>query len=108
MKKKNKVRFVTKGRTLEKADSTLGITRISEPGDALNEHHDGPVNYEKMWKGLRIDAEIFWNHFLPNVQAGFCKPCQEHFTKVFTEANKKAGMGIREGGPAGRVPPENE
>jgi hypothetical protein len=105
MRKGGRARQITTGRALKEEDDLTRIVRDPSQGP-LDVHHDAPVDYEKMWKNLRVDADIFWSNFLPQVQAGLCKGCQEHFTKVFTVANKKAGFGVREGGPAGRVPPD--
>lgn len=105
VRKGNRVRHITTGGALREEDDRKSIVR--DPTQSpLDVHHDGGVDYERMWKNLRTDSEIFWINFLPHVQAGLCAGCQEHFTKVFSEANRKSGLGIREGAQAGCVPPE--
>lgn len=86
MAKKPRVRFVTTGRTLKREDDRKQIVREPERG---NEPPAGPVDYEKLWKNIRLDGSIFWDEFL-KVQERLCEPCRKEFTEVMQAAHKKA------------------
>lgn len=90
---KKRVRFVTKGRTLEKEDARKSIVREPERG---NVPPSGPVDYERLWKNIRLDSSIFWDEFL-KIAERLCPACKKEFTETLQSAQRKAfGSGGKE------------
>lgn len=90
MKKGGRVRQITTGRALkEEDDKTCSVREESD----LIVHHDAPVDFERLWKNIRTDSDIFWRHFLPTIQAKLCPSCLKAFQEVYEEARRK-GFGV--------------
>ena len=83
---KGRAKHITTGAALQKEDDKTRSVRIQDP---LAQHHDGPVDYEKLCRYMREDGGVFWQEFL-KVQKKLCQPCLSAFTEAMQTARRKA------------------
>lgn len=100
-KKRGRARQITTGRALKEEDDRTRAIRLAIEG----EHYDGDVNFERLWKNIRIDSAIFWEHFL-KIQTKLCPADFALFREFYQEARRK-GFGVN-GGLESNPPPLHE